>query len=125
MDTHKVYRSEKSYRRPGSKRKRSFCGNRYTDENGTEHTSTSAKKLKKSNDTSFDVKIDGGGYSILQFVTVFAMLSQWSQCVNCKEKMSFAKYGMRGVGFKVCVTCGCGDRYINSCGFPIKCLFCS
>ena len=77
--------------------------------------STSAEKLKKSNDTSFDVKIDGGGYSILQFVTVFAILSQWLQCVDCKEKLLFAKYGMRGLGIKVCVTCGCGDRYIDSC----------
>lgn len=116
MDTKKVYRAQKTSSRPSRTRKRSFHGNRFTDEGSTSNTSSSAAKLKKSNDPSFDVEVHNtGGYSFIHFFSVFSMLSQWAVCSVCHVQMKFSQYGMRGLGFKVCVTCGCGDRYIDSC----------
>lgn len=106
-----------NWRRPGSKpRKRKFHGVRPQDaEANTSYASTSAAKLQKSNDTSFDVHVDQtSGYSIMHFFLVFSTLQECLKCKVCDKDVSFTKYGQRGLGFKLCVTCECGEKYIDS-----------
>lgn len=107
-----------TWRRPSSKsKKRKFHGVLpHQSEADTSHASASAAKLKKSDDTSFDVHIDPtAGYSIIQFLLVFSALQQYVKCKVCNKDVSFTKYGQRGLGFKICVTCDCEEKYINSC----------
>lgn len=117
MDKKSVNQTAK-WRRPGSKpKKRKFHGVLPHDhEANTSYASASASKLQQSEDTSFDVHVDQtSGYSIIQFFLVFSTLQEYLKCKTCDKDISFTKYGQRGLGFKVCVTCECGERYINSC----------
>ncbi|CAH2107864.1 unnamed protein product [Euphydryas editha] len=117
MDKKSVNQTAK-WRRPGSQRKkRKFHGVLpHEHEANTSYASASASKLQQSEDTSFDVHVDQTtGYSILQFFLVFSTLQEYLKCKTCDKDVSFTKYGQRGLGFKVCITCKCGKRYINSC----------
>ncbi|CAB3252325.1 unnamed protein product [Arctia plantaginis] len=107
-----------TWRRPSSKsKKRKFHGVLpHQSEADTSYASASAAKLKTSDDTSFDVHIDPtAGYSVIQFFLVFSALQQYLKCKVCNKDVSFTKYGQRGLGFKICVTCDCEEKYINSC----------
>lgn len=113
----KTHKQSVSWRRPGSvPKKRKYQENQHSDEVGTDYTSASAAKLEKSNDTSFDVSVkQNKGYAIIEFFLVFTMLEQFMKCKTCNSDVSFSKYGQRGLGFKVNVSCDCGDRKIDSC----------
>lgn len=93
---------------------RNFKGNQHTTEKNTCFTSSSAQKLSTQED--FDVKCDEGfNFVIIAFSFVFSKLAELLCCKTCHQDISFAKTGIRGLGFKIVITCGCGDRYIHSC----------
>ena len=104
-------------RRSCGDRKRSFRGNTYTREDSTDCASTSAVKVKRSRDETFDVHIDSNvHYCILQFNLIFSALQEILKCKACNSDIRFIKYDQRGLGFKLCVQCSCEeDYYINSC----------
>ena len=70
---------------PNRSKKRKFCGNRFTSEqNPTESTSKAAEKLQNSDDSCFDVEVDPmSKYVIINFLSVFSMLSAFLMCKNC------------------------------------------
>lgn len=53
-------------------------------------------------------------YRIIEFGTVFHVLSQFSICIECKEKLKFQDASHRGFGFKILVSCKCAGREISS-----------
>ena len=113
----KTSQQKKAWRRPGfTPKKRKFQGKLPQDhEKDNSNTSASAQKLKKSKDTSFDVPLDQtAGYSIIHFSMVFTALQQYLKCKVCDKDVSFSKYGQRGLGFKILLTCDCGEKYIDS-----------
>ncbi|KYQ49219.1 hypothetical protein ALC60_11725 [Trachymyrmex zeteki] len=74
--------------------------------------SSSAKKMKA---TSADIIINVTHcYRIIEFISVFAAISDISVCKTCKRKQTFGETGSRGLGFKIAVTCACGTVVINS-----------
>lgn len=118
--------SKAGNKNPNRSKKRKFCGNKYTSEHELGSTSTAAKKLENSDDTCFDVEVDPTcGYVILDFLSVFSMLSVYLKCKVCNGDIKFSKLGIKGLGFKLCLTCGCGQKSIDSCarignGFEIN-----
>lgn len=109
--------SKSSLRRPSySAKKRKFHGNQHSDEVTTEFSSTSANKLRGSQDDSFFVsESDSATYCFIQFGLVFSSLQAIVKCRECDSDITFLKYGQRGLGFKIKLVCQCGDRFINSC----------
>lgn len=103
-----------SSRRPSSLgRKRSFKGNRYTIENTTDFTSTSAKKLKDNKELEVNVN-PTFNYCIIEFSVIFLTLQQLLKCKDCNGAVTFSKNGQRGLGFKLSVKCGCKETFILS-----------
>lgn len=98
------------------KRKLEFHGNRLTSvssDDGDLHTSRSEQKLKTA--SSDDVIIHSSHcYRIIEFISVFLALSEIAICRSCKQKLTFAESGHRGLGFKIVVMCMCGRREIQS-----------
>lgn len=93
--------SRNSSRRPCSLgRKRSFKGNRFTIENTTDFTSTSAKKLKDNKELEVNVN-PTLNYCIIKFSVIFLTLQQLLKCKECNGAVTFSKNGQRGVGFKL------------------------
>lgn len=101
--------------RPGHKsRKRSFRGNRHTNETERDHASTTAKKLRESGDCDVSVNL-AHGYRIINFVEVFSAISLLVKCKNCDKDVEFNVTGEQGLGFKISVECNCNRSEINSC----------
>lgn len=102
--------------RAAEPRKRKFHGNRFTSvssDDGDLHTSRSEQKLKAA--SSDDIIIHSSHcYRIIEFISVFLALSEIAICRSCKQKLTFAESGHRGLGFKIIVQCMCGRREIQS-----------
>lgn len=104
--------------RSSKSRKRSFYGNRYTNSGSkkcgeNEEESTSAKKL--SNPRIENIIVNPLHiYRLIEFFTVFTALSKIVICKNCKQAIKFTETGIRGLGFKLVVTCTCGSQQIPS-----------
>lgn len=74
--------------------------------------SISAKKLKVS---STDVIVNlSFCYRIIEFVSVFAAISDLAVCRKCKRDLSFGQSGDRGLGFKIVMRCKCSTTLIDS-----------
>ena len=55
-------------------------------------------------------------YRILNFTTILLTISEVVVCETCKSRVKFTENGMRGLGFKIVVSCEKYDEtYINSC----------
>ncbi|KYN24381.1 hypothetical protein ALC57_04018 [Trachymyrmex cornetzi] len=95
--------------------KRKFHGNRFTNnENDDElDTSSSARKLSTADGTSVIVN-PLHCYRIIEFLTVFGAFTDILVCSSCKQKVRIEESGHRGLGFKIIVSCRCGQREINS-----------
>lgn len=94
--------------------KRQFKGNRYTVEQDTSFTSTSAEKLQNRRD--MDVAISKEfGYCILNFFSVFSAIASSVICKICKKNIKFYQTANRSLGFKIVMQCKCGEQLINSC----------
>jgi len=90
--------------------------NRYMLETEIESVSTSAKKLKLS-EHEYHINVDATfGYRVINFVTVFAAISEFLVCKECKSPIKFQEASIRGLGFKIAILCEqCTPKYINSC----------
>lgn len=53
-------------------------------------------------------------YRIIEFVSVFAAISELAICKVCKRNLNFEETGIHGLGFKIAVKCACGTRLIDS-----------
>lgn len=94
------------------KRKRRQSFNPKTAETDESSFSASAKKFKMQKDilVSRDPSIE---YRILNFITVFAAISEFVKCKSCNGKIKFETASPRGLGFKIVVVCdNCENRYI-------------
>ena len=99
--------------------KRKFSGNQFTNKKNPKLTSSFAKKLRTSDEfippTDSSVK-----YVILCFNSVifvfyhFTCLSKIIKCKECNGDVSFNQEKSRGLGFKICIECTCGRRFIES-----------
>lgn len=79
--------------------------------------SSSSKKLKTDRETCApeDPNI---GYRILNFLTVFSALSECVKCKKCNSDVLFSTESIRGLGFKIVVTCSsCKPISIPSCPY--------
>lgn len=89
--------------------------NRYTMENEEASTSTAAKKLKSGEDLEFEVNASFG-YRLINFVSVFAAISEAVKCKSCGGEVNFTETSLRGLGFKLKLNCeNCQPVLINSC----------
>lgn len=77
----------------------------------------SAKKFKEQEEISVprDPSIE---YRILNFITVFAAISEYVKCKTFDGNVKFQTASERGLGFKIVLLCDkCADRNINSSPF--------
>lgn len=117
MSDKAVYSGKKSEKgkpsnlnRPKISRRRPL--NRYELEKPSiENTSTSASKLSAIDPDEFEVN-QGFGYRILNFLTVFTAISQAVVCKKCKSDITFTECGMRGLGFKIVISCANCDKTV-------------
>ena len=82
-----------------------------------ESFSASAKKLKTQKEIIVpqDNNIE---YRILNFITVFATISDFVKCKQCNGEIKFQTASTRGLGFKIVLMCNsCEPQYIPSCSF--------
>jgi len=97
-------------------KRRKFHGNQYiydTEEDKNADVSASSRKL--SNTSGDDITVSPlHYYRIIEFLTVFGVLSDILCCKSCKQKVNFEESGHRGLGFKIVVLCVCGRREIQS-----------
>lgn len=119
MDRRKGSRAEhqnNSFRKD-RKRKRVIPANRYQAEKEQASTSTSAKKLKTANNIHVP-KNTHIEYRIVNFITVFAAISQCVKCKHCNGDITFKAESTRELGFKILVICAsCPSTSIPSCSF--------
>lgn len=98
-------------------RKRRNVFNPKTAETDESSFSASAKKLKMQEEILVprDSSVE---YRILNFITVFAAISEYVKCKDCNGNVKFHTASERGLGFKVVVSCDqCMDRSVNSSPF--------
>jgi len=90
--------------------------NRYEAERAELDASTSTKKLKTAQDIPVPEE-SSIGYRILNFFTVFSALSECVKCKTCGD-VKFAAESIRGLGFKILVSCpSCKPTSIPSCPY--------
>lgn len=90
--------------RSTSLKKRHRPLNRHEMEQEAASTSASAKILKSREVT--DVPITKSfGYRIINFVTVFSAISNVVKCKKCNGDVNFAESHIRGLGFKLVISC--------------------
>lgn len=97
--------SRKMTGRPStSKKKKHFPVNRFSMEKDEANTSASSKKLKSTD--AADIEIDASfGYRIINFVSVFSIISEAVKCKKCGGKVEFTEVSNRGLGFKIKLSC--------------------
>lgn len=111
--------------RPSRPRKRKVHKKESEEPEETECPSSSRRKL--SSVDVFDAEVNNAHtYRIIEFVSVFNMLSQLLICRYCKKDVKFTEAGARGFGFKIVVSCSCKEStcinsgpFINT-GFEIN-----
>jgi len=108
----KVSPENRSYR-PSRPRKKHFRGNQFSDESDQIGPNTSKKKLLTASSETLPV-VQIHCYRIIQFVSVFTVLSDLLICRECKQNVTFSEANYRGLGFKILLSCRCGRQEINS-----------
>lgn len=94
--------------------KRRFYGIQNEDDsNEPTEEGKSARKLFTA--YSEDVRVKPMHFCrIIEFVSVFAAISEIAICKICKRTLNFEETGIRGIGFKIAMKCSCGVRVIDS-----------
>lgn len=101
----------------GRPRKRKQYFNPKTVETDDRGVSASIKKFKNHKD--YSVPEDGKlSYKIIDFYTVFSIISTYIKCGTCNNNVQFSVSDERGLGFKIVLSCEkCNPRYVPSCSF--------
>lgn len=121
MSDKKVYESKKGSKTTTTATKRSKISNRrppnrWSMEREEENVSASAKKLRLGNKSFEADENPAFGYRILNFVAVFAAISESVVCKTCHSKITFTEASKRGLGFKIVINCeNCEKQEINCC----------
>jgi len=89
--------------------------NRYVLKKESKNVSTSAKKLKSSEE-QYNVNVHPTfEYRFIDYLTVFSTLSQILVCKTCKTDIHFTDQSKRGLGYKIAVNCQkCSPIVINA-----------
>lgn len=119
MDEHKFSRVKRKSERVQKSRpkKRRNVFNPKTAETEQSSFSASSKKFQQQEEI-FVPRDPSTEYRILNFITVFAAISEFVQCSVCKEKITFQTTAERGLGYKIILICDkCPNRFINSSPF--------
>lgn len=117
-----VYQTKKGVKSTPGKRpkasKRRPLNRHEVEKPDDDFVSASAKKLKLSEDL-YDVEVDSSfGYRILDFITVFSAIANVVVCKECKSEVKFTEKAIRGLGFKLVVSCAkCEKKEISSCPY--------
>lgn len=109
-------RSEEDFRKCRPKKRKNVY-NPKKAETSSDSFSTSAKKLINNADiiVSQDSSVE---YRILNFITVFTVISSLLKCKSCDGNVKFETASTRGLGFKIVVKCdSCADQMIPSSSF--------
>ena len=89
--------------------------NRFELEPKPKRFSTSARKLKYSEDFEKEIEVkDTFSYLLLTFFSVFNSLSKTSVCKTCHYNIKFTESDKRGLGFEIVVSCGKYEQKIIS-----------
>ena len=109
-------KGEKSSSSRSSKpRKRRFYGNRYSAESEISENDESISERKLASASTENILVHPAHcYRIIEFVSVFFAITEIVICRSCKQNITFAESGHRGLGFKIVLSCMCGRREINS-----------
>lgn len=102
------------------KKRRNVFNPKTVETNGSSF-SASAKKFKMQEEISvpFDSSVE---YRILNFITVFATISEYMKCKICDGNVKFETASERGLGFKIVLLCDkCAVRTINFSPFVKRC----
>jgi len=113
----KINAKELNYRpsRPRRRRPPSNVPNLQGEEEEEEASCEASISAKKMRASSTDIIVNlSFCYRIIEFVSVFAAISDITVCRKCKHDLSFGQSGDRGLGFKISVKCKCGTLLINS-----------
>jgi hypothetical protein len=94
-------------------RKRKFQGNQHTIEAEIDFASTSTRKLSLREDIL--VTQPSHSYRILNFISIFAAISQMVICRECKKDVQFGENRNRELGFNITIICDCCVKTIESC----------
>ena len=81
-----------------------------------ESVDTSARKLKLSGDAR-DIQVDASfSYRFINFLAVFSAISSVVKCKVCDSGTTFAESSIRGLSFKIVVSCEkCAKTKIPNC----------
>lgn len=90
--------------RSRSVKKRNRPLNRYEMEQETASTSAAAKKLKSREEIVVPIT-KSFGYRIINFVPVVSAISNVVKCKMCNGDVNFAESHIRGLGFKLVISC--------------------
>lgn len=60
------------------------------------------------------------GYKIIDFLSVFGAISEFTVCANCYSQPKFVESSPRGFGFTIVIVCQCGSRELHSSPFVNK-----
>ena len=82
------------------KRKRLRPSNQFESAEKDINISTSARKLSSDDDSEVTIN-PSVSYRLLNFITVFAELSQYVKCKVCESDVTFCENSRRGLGFKL------------------------
>ena len=98
-----------------TKRKQPKSANKL--ETDQESFSASAKKIKLQEGIEVP-QADYIEYRILNFITVFAVISNYVKCKVCNSDVEFQTTSMRGLGFIIVIKCNtCQSKFIPSCPY--------
>lgn len=105
--------------RPSRPRKRKFQGYRCTSdkenaEAGPSNQPSASKRKLTTTRSNDNIIISKHCYRIIEFLTVFGAISDIVVCKDCKQKVNFDDSGHRGLGFKIVISCQCGNKDIHS-----------
>lgn len=83
-------------------------------------SSTSADKIRESIGSDGVPESDFKGYRILDLWFLLTFLQTLVKCKECDKDISFSESGVRGLGFRVDISCACGSKSVPSSKFVDK-----
>lgn len=114
-------KSSAPYVRPGRPRKKRFQGNQRVNKNfekldDNPKPSTASKRKLSSDRNKSACENLNIAYEIINFMSVFGVLSEYVRCKVCEGDVEFSTVGHVGLAFQIKLKCHkCEPRYIDSC----------
>ena len=110
----RLLKTQNGYR-TDRKRKRVRPPNQWLEERGTSATHFNVKKFKKNPEMKV-LKDPALDYRVLDYKSVFRLLSKTVQCKKCESDVKFTIKNTVGLGFEIVVSCDeCNETTLSSC----------